>query len=57
MNKFKMEYGEIRLAETITKHLDLSAKEMLELTTSDVKTFTGKTIQHDDMTIVVVKIV
>jgi sigma-B regulation protein RsbU (phosphoserine phosphatase) len=57
MNKFKLEFTEQRLTETISQNIELTANELLEKTIADVKTFTGKTLQHDDMTMVVVKVV
>ena len=56
MNKFKLEFTEQRLTETISQNIELTANELLEKTIADVKTFTGKTLQHDDMTMVVVKV-
>ncbi len=55
MNKYKLEFTEERLTETILKSIDLSANDILEKTIGDVKTFIGKAMQHDDMTMVVVK--
>jgi serine phosphatase RsbU (regulator of sigma subunit) len=57
MNKFKIEYTEERLKETIAKHIDLPANELLQKTVDDVNVFIGKAIQHDDMTIVIVKVI
>jgi hypothetical protein len=56
MNKYKLEFSEEKLTETISKYINLSAKDLLEKTFQDVNAFTGKTLQHDDMTMVVVKI-
>lgn len=56
MNKYKIEFTEERLIETISKHIDLPANELLQKTIDDVNSFIGKTFQHDDMTMVVVKI-
>jgi sigma-B regulation protein RsbU (phosphoserine phosphatase) len=55
-NKFNMEFGEQKLTDIISQSLELSAKEILENTIAGLKTFTGKALQHDDMTMVVVKI-
>lgn len=57
MDKHKLEYTEQRLTETISNHISLPAKDLLDKTIVDVKAFTGKTLQHDDMTMVVVKVV
>jgi hypothetical protein len=56
-NRHKLEFTEKRLTETISQNIELPAKELLEKTIADVKAFAGKTLQHDDMTMVVVKIV
>ncbi len=55
-NKYKLEFTEQRLTDTISQNIELPAKELLEKTITDVKTFAGKALQHDDMTMVVVKI-
>lgn len=57
MNKNKEEYGDERFAATVQNYVTRSAKEMLEGILGDVRAFIGKAKQHDDMTIVVVKIV
>jgi sigma-B regulation protein RsbU (phosphoserine phosphatase) len=56
MNKYKIEFTEERLKDSISKHIDLPANELLQKIIDDVNSFIGKTFQHDDMTIVVVKI-
>ena len=56
MNRFKLEFTELRLTESISKNLDLPAKELLDKTIADVDSFIGKALQHDDMTMVVVKV-
>lgn len=55
MNKYKLEFTEDRLTETILKSIDHSANDILEKSIAEVKTFIGKAMQHDDMTMVVVK--
>ena len=55
MNKYKIEFTEDRLTETILKSIDHTANDILEKTIADVNTFIGKAMQHDDMTMVVVK--
>ena len=55
MNKYKLEFTEERLTESIKQNIDLPAKDILDKTTADVKSFMGKALQHDDMTMVVVK--
>jgi phosphoserine phosphatase RsbU/P len=56
MNKSREEYGEERLTACIEKYSYLSSEEILNSVFNDVKGFIGKTSQHDDMTMVVVKI-
>ena len=56
MNRFKMEFTETRLTESISKNLEFPAKELLDKTIADVDSFIGKALQHDDMTMVVVKV-
>jgi serine phosphatase RsbU (regulator of sigma subunit) len=56
MNKNKEEYGEDRLSKTINDNILLSSEDLLKKIYSDVRSFIGKEKQHDDMTIVVVKI-
>ena len=57
MNKNKEEYGDERFAATVQNYVTRSAKEMLEGILGDVRVFIGKAKQHDDMTIVVLKVV
>ncbi|MFH0735774.1 MAG: PP2C family protein-serine/threonine phosphatase [bacterium] len=55
-NNKKEEYGENRLLEIIKNSDDLNSKAIMELILDDVHKFTGKTPQHDDMTLIVLKI-
>ncbi len=55
-NNKKEEYGEDRLLEIIKNSDDLCSKDIMELILADVHKFTGKTPQHDDMTLIVLKI-
>jgi serine phosphatase RsbU (regulator of sigma subunit) len=57
MNKTMEEFGEERLCKTVEKYSSGSAAEIMEGVFRDMKEFTGKAKQHDDMTIVVVKVV
>ncbi|HLA69416.1 MAG TPA: SpoIIE family protein phosphatase [Bacteroidota bacterium] len=57
MNKKLEEYGDERFAATVQNYAERSAAEMLEGILGDVKIYIGKAKQHDDMTLVVVKIV
>jgi phosphoserine phosphatase RsbU/P len=56
MNKKGDEYGEDRLYETIQINTHKPAKEILQMIYESVTAFVGKTPQHDDMTMIVVKI-
>jgi len=56
MNKKNEEFGEERLAQSVAKHATQSAEEIMSGIYQDVKSFTGTAKQHDDMTIVVVKV-
>jgi sigma-B regulation protein RsbU (phosphoserine phosphatase) len=55
MDDRKEEFGEERLAESISMHRQLSAQELIQSVLSDVHSFTGTTPQHDDMTMIVIK--
>ncbi len=55
-NKYKYEYTEERLKESISKNIDCTANELLQKTIEDVNVFIGKALQHDDMTMVIVKV-
>jgi phosphoserine phosphatase RsbU/P len=57
MNKTLEEFGEERLCQTVQKHADRSAAEIMDGIFAEMKQFVGKAAQHDDMTIVVVKVV
>ncbi|WP_441000901.1 SpoIIE family protein phosphatase [Fodinibius sp. SL11] len=49
------EYGEERLFKCIKKHRELSSQEIQNAIIKDVKSF-SKDIQHDDVTIIVIKV-
>jgi phosphoserine phosphatase RsbU/P len=55
-NKSQDEYGEERLAKTVENLAHGTAAEILEGVFKETKSFAGKTQQHDDMTMVVVKV-
>ncbi len=57
MNKIKEEFGEERLMSIVKENSGMSSEELLDKIIKEVKTFMGKTPQHDDMTMVVVKVV
>jgi sigma-B regulation protein RsbU (phosphoserine phosphatase) len=56
MDETYNEFGEDRLADIIISAEQKSAAEILDLVQEGVKQFTGETPQHDDMTMVVVRI-
>ncbi|MBL7994896.1 SpoIIE family protein phosphatase [bacterium] len=56
MNKQGEEYGEHRLAELIQKNGLAPAQAIVDTITKDVTAFVGSVPQHDDMTMIVVKI-
>lgn len=51
----KNAYGTERIIEILTEHVEKSATEMTELIESDIVRFVGKTDQHDDITMVILK--
>ncbi|HCA78661.1 MAG TPA: hypothetical protein DEP53_02900 [Bacteroidetes bacterium] len=57
MNKTMEEFGEERLCQTVQKYAHGSAAEIMDGVFAEMRQFVGKAKQHDDMTIVVVKIV
>lgn len=56
MNKHLEEYGEERLLKVIKANEEKPAKEIIEAVCRDVQSFVKDYPQHDDMTMVVVKI-
>ena len=56
MNRSREEYGEERLSAAIEANADKSADEILNNVMQDMHTFVGRAEQHDDVTLVVVKI-
>ena len=56
MNKNGEEFGEERLRDAISGVSGVSAQEILEAITQDVMNFTGEAKQHDDFTMVVVRV-
>lgn len=57
MNKTLEEFGEERLCQTVQKYAVGTAAEIMDGVFADMRQFVGKAKQHDDMTIVVVKVV
>ena len=55
MNENEEEYGEERLKEFISNHLDESPDKIIENILSDVRMFVGKAPQWDDMTLLIIK--
>lgn len=49
-------YGSQRLNSTLKRNKQKSAKEILELLANDVRTFIGNAKQHDDMTMLIMKL-
>ena len=56
MNRRREEFGEDRLSQSLEKYAFGSADDILHGLIADVQAFTGRAPQHDDMTLVVVKI-
>lgn len=56
MNKTMEEFGEDRLCQTVQRLAHSSAAEIMDGIFAEMKQFVGKAKQHDDMTIVVVKV-
>lgn len=56
MNKRGEEYGEQRLSEIIQKEGGAPAQSIADCITKDVREFVGSVPQHDDMTMIVIKI-
>ncbi|MDZ7363711.1 MAG: serine/threonine-protein phosphatase [candidate division KSB1 bacterium] len=57
MNKNGEEFGEERLSQLVNRHAQESAATILEKVTQEVNHFAGGANQHDDFTMVVVKVV
>jgi len=57
MNKNGDEFGEDRLSQLVSQHAQESAHAILDKITHDVALFTNGAKQHDDFTMVVVKVV
>ena len=56
MNKKKEEFGNDRLKNVIDEITSENPKEIIDKIFSSVKSFIGRAPQHDDMTLVVVKV-
>ena len=56
MNRHKEEFGEERLIRLISEHRHLCSQDLIEVLVKNIKGFTKEMPQHDDMTIVVIKL-
>lgn len=56
MNKKGEMYGEGRLVSVVKAHSGLSAEGLLQVIEKDIRNFEPKSKQHDDITIIVIKI-
>jgi len=56
MNEKQEFYGEEKLIELIRKHHELTSKDLINLVLKEVNKFAGHMPQHDDMTLLVVRI-
>ena len=55
-NNCGMQYSKDRLLDVITNHKHLSGKEIAEAVKSDIIKFTGIDTQHDDQTLLIIKV-
>jgi sigma-B regulation protein RsbU (phosphoserine phosphatase) len=56
MNQFKEEFGEERFIKLISENRHLHAQDLINTIVSQIRTFSRDVAQHDDMTMIVVKI-
>ena len=56
MNEHQDEYGEDRLVDIIRKNKEKDSKGLIEAVSQDVRQFTETYPQHDDMTMVLLKV-
>ena len=56
MNKASEEYGQQRLLKTANRSLHGKAKEVLDAVMADIREFSGDLPQHDDITMIVIKV-
>lgn len=56
MNLKGEEYGMGRLLGLVKKYKNFSCKEMVDMILRDINSFAGKAPQHDDVTVIVIKI-
>ena len=56
MNQFKEEFGEERFIQLISENRHLHAQELIDTIVAQTRSFSRDVAQHDDMTMIVVKI-
>ena len=56
MTRAREEFGEKRLTESLENHRDNNAQSVLDHLYTETQRFTGRALQHDDMTMVVVHV-
>jgi serine phosphatase RsbU (regulator of sigma subunit) len=56
MNSRRELYGEERLIKAAKASRGLSSKEMIDAVLKDVRSFEPKSTQHDDITLIIIKI-
>jgi sigma-B regulation protein RsbU (phosphoserine phosphatase) len=56
MNPVQEEFGEERFIQLISKNREQTAQDLIKLLVNSVEKFTLDAPQHDDMTVVVIKI-
>jgi len=56
MNAKNEEFEMTRLSNLIIQHKDLNCKEIINLLYKEIKKFAGKKLQHDDITVIAVKV-
>jgi serine phosphatase RsbU (regulator of sigma subunit) len=56
LNKNKKFYGEHRLSNLLLKNKERSAADILQEVSEDVRSYIGEAKQHDDMTMVIMKL-
>lgn len=56
VNSFGRQYTKERLIQIVTENKNLSGKEIASLVKTDIKQFCGSVRQHDDQTVLIIKI-
>src|SRR5262249_47299475 len=56
INHQEEEFGEVRLAQLVVDHIYLSAVELRDLILTEIAVFVGEAPQHDDMTLLIAKV-